>query len=72
MKIEKALEMKLFGPGKAHPLAKGCLGDYLVLSKKNKNLKQCLPNDLYEELLAYHSSLTKKEMILPLIILEKK
>lgn len=72
MKTEDALKMKLFGPGKAHPLAKGCLGDYLIFSKKNKSLQQRLPNDHYEKLLGYHSSLTNKEMIVPLIIIEKK
>lgn len=72
MKTEKALEMKLFGPGKAHPLARGCLGDYLIFSKKNKSLQQRLPNDRYEKLLGFHSSLTNKEMIVPLIVIEKK
>ena len=72
IKTEKALEMKLFGPGKAHPVAKGCLGDYLILSKRNKSLQQRLPNDLYGKLLGYHSSLTNKEMVVPLIIIEKK
>ena len=72
MKSSEALKMNLFGPGKPHPYAKGFLGDYLVISKKGKSLQQRFPNDDYSKLLGYHSSLTNREMLVPLIIIEKK
>lgn len=72
MKTDEALKMNLFGFGKPHPLARGCLGDYLIMSKTDKSLQQRLPNDKYEKLSGYHSSLTNKEMLVPLIIVEKK
>lgn len=72
MKTEEALKMQLFGPGKLHPLAKDFLGEYLIMAKTEKSLVQRFPNDPYIIMKGAHSSLTAKEMQVPLILIEKK
>ena len=72
MKTEDALKMNLFGSGTPHPLARGFLGDYLIMSKNKKSLVQRFPNDPYVIMKGAHSSLTNKEMLVPLILIEKK
>ncbi len=72
MKTKEALKMNLFGQGNAHSLAKDFLGDYLIMSKREKSLVQRFPNDPYTIMKGAHSSLTNKEMLVPLIIVEKK
>ena len=72
IKTTEALKMKLFGPGKPHPYARGFLGDYLILSKGHKCLVQRFPNDCHHALKGGHSGLTAPEMIVPLIVIEKK
>ena len=71
MKSKDALKMNLFGNGKAHPFVKDFLGDYLIISTKGKSLVQRFENDVYSYLPGMHAGLTNKEMLVPLILLEK-
>ena len=51
--------------GKEHKMFKSCLGDYIAIAIKNKNIKY---KRYGKELLANHSGLTKEEIFVPLII----
>lgn len=64
--------MNLFGYGQEHAIVKDCLGDYLIISKKNKSLVQRFENDVYSPLKGMHAGLTNREMLVPLILIESK
>lgn len=72
MKSKDALKKNLFGYGKAHPAVKDFLGDYLIIAKTEKSLVQRFENDIYSYLAGMHSGITNKEMVVPLILIEKK
>ena len=71
IKSQTALNMNLFGVGPAHPYAKDFLGDYLLISTSEKSLAQRFPNDCHKYLPGAHSGLTNREMLVPLILIEK-
>ena len=71
MKSKEALSSHLFGVGKPHPRVKDMLGDYLMIATKGTSLVQRFPNDVYHHLVGIHAGLTNKEMLIPLIIIEK-
>lgn len=62
---EKIIKNLIFGTGKEHKMFKSCLGDYIAIAIKNKNIKY---KRYGKELLANHSGLTKEEIFVPLII----
>ena len=72
MKSEDALKMNLFGKGTPHSAVKDFLGDYLIIAKGEKSLVQRFENDVYSYLPGMHSGITNKEMVVPLILVEKK
>ena len=72
IKTTEALKMNLFGSGKPHSCARGFLGDYLILARGHKCLVQRFPGDCHHSLKGGHSGLTAPEMMVPLIVIEKK
>lgn len=72
VKSQKALDSNLFGQGKEHPAVKDFLGDYLIIATGEKSLVQRFENDKYNYLPGMHSGITNKEMVVPLILVEKK
>ncbi len=62
---EEIIQSSIFGIGKGHKLFKSCLGDYIAIAIKNKNIKYKRNG---KELLANHAGLTKEEIYVPLII----
>lgn len=71
VKSSDALSTHLFGYGEPHPYTKDFLGDYLIIAKTEKSLVQRFPDDVYHHLSGSHSGLTQKEMVVPLILVEK-
>ncbi|MBP5534959.1 MAG: alkaline phosphatase family protein [Alphaproteobacteria bacterium] len=72
VKSNDALGMNLFGYGKERSCVRDFLGDYLIIAKTEKSLVQRFENDTYNYLPGMHSGLTNKEMVVPLILIEKK
>lgn len=66
---EEVLEKKIFGEGPLHPNVSGMIGDYLAVATGDLSLF-----NTPEEKAAYigvHAGLTKEEMIIPLIAIER-
>ena len=66
----EVLERKLFGPGTEHPLFRDMIGDYLAVSISDVSLF----NTHVEAVLmpGGHAGLTKEELEIPLIVIEKE
>ena len=71
IKSADAVAQGLFGNGVEHPCVRDMLGDYLIIAKKEKTLVQRFSNDTYWHMLGIHSGITNKEMLVPLILIEK-
>lgn len=66
---EKVKEKKLFGPGKEHERFDEMLGDYLAVAVGDVSIFQ---SDRKKDFIGVHAGLTKDEMLIPLIAVEKK
>jgi len=67
---EKVLEMKLFGYGTEHKDFRNMLGDYLAVATDDLSIFNT--KEKKEKFVSSHGGLTEDEMIIPLIIVEKK
>ncbi|NLJ95538.1 MAG: alkaline phosphatase family protein [Clostridiales bacterium] len=67
---EKVLEMKLFGYGAEHKDFREMLGDYLAVAIDDLSIFNT--EEEVEKFIGVHAGLTKDEMIIPLIIVEKE
>lgn len=67
---KKVLDSKLFGTGKEHSGFRGMLGDYLAIATGDLTIYST--REEAEFFVGVHAGLTKEEMIIPLIIIEKK
>jgi hypothetical protein len=66
---EKVLEMKLFGYGTEHKDFRNMLGDYLAVAIDDLSIFNT--KQRAEGFISVHAGLTKDEMIIPLIVVEK-
>ena len=72
LKSEEALSRNLFGPGPLHPRIKDFIGDYLLIATGTRVLRQRVANCVSgPEFKSCHAGLTKREMIVPLILIQK-
>ncbi len=67
---EEVIEMKLFGFGKEHKDFRDMLGDYLAVAIGDLSIFNIA--EKAERFISVHGGLTKDEMIIPLIIVEKE
>lgn len=67
---EKVLEMKLFGCGTEHKDFRDMLGDYLAIATDDLTIFNT--EEEAATFIGVHAGLTKDEMIIPLIIVEKE
>lgn len=70
LKKEQVLERKLFGTGKEHPDFCGMLGDYLAIAVDDLSIYST--REEADFFIGAHAGLTEDEMIVPLIIIERK
>lgn len=66
----KVLEMKLFGCGAEHKDFRNMLGDYLAVATDDLSIFKA--EEEVEKFIGVHAGLTEDEMIIPLIIVERK
>ena len=67
---EQVLDSKLFGPGAEHQNFRGMLGDYLAIAVDDLSIYTTREEADY--FVGVHAGLTEDEMIIPLIIVERK
>lgn len=67
---EKVTRSKIFGEGKEHPNFQGMLGDYLAIAVDDLSIYSTKEES--EFFVGVHAGLTEDEMIIPLIIIERK
>ena len=67
---EEVKKQKLFGPGKEHQKFDGMLGDYLAVATSDLSIFNT--QDEKEKFIGVHAGLTKEEMEIPLIVVERK
>ncbi len=67
---DEVKKQKLFGPGTEHPQFDGMLGDYLAVA--TNNLSVFNTQEEKEKFMGVHAGLTKEEMEIPLIVVERK
>ncbi|MBN2618649.1 MAG: alkaline phosphatase family protein [Spirochaetales bacterium] len=68
-KSEEVLEMNLFGKGKKSPRTKGFLGDFFAIAIDKYSFRLQNAKHIHK---ATHAGLLKDEMMIPLIILNKR
>ena len=66
---DEVKKQKLFGLGSEHPQFDGMLGDYLAVATGDLSIFNT--QDEKEKFIGVHAGLTKEEMEIPLIVLEK-
>lgn len=67
---EEVKQQKLFGPGAEHPYFDGMLGDYLAAATSDLSIFNTQIEK--ERCIGIHAGLTREEMEIPLIVVEKK
>jgi len=67
---EDVKKQRLFGPGMEHPQFDGMLGDYLAVAIGDLSIFNT--QEEKEKFIGVHAGLTKEEMEIPLIVVEKK
>lgn len=67
---EEVLQKKIFGTGNVHPSFEEMLGDYLAIAIDDLSIYST--REEAEFFVGVHAGLTEDEMIIPLIIIEKK
>ena len=65
------LDLGLLGKGNKHYKIDEFLGDFVAISKSNKAIRYEL-NNKFEKLIADHAGITKDEMMVPVITIERK
>ena len=68
---EEFLKSNLLGRGKRHYKIDEYLGDFIAVSTSNKAIRYTIDGNKFEKLIADHAGLTKAEMEVPVIIIEK-
>ncbi|MBP3610438.1 MAG: alkaline phosphatase family protein [Lachnospiraceae bacterium] len=63
-------EKQLFGPGEEHPQFDGMLGDYLAMAVDDLSIYNTIEEK--EKFKGVHAGLTEEEMVIPLLVVEKK
>ena len=67
---EQVLEKKLFGTGEEHPQFRKMLGDYLAVATDDLSIYATMEEaDFF---IGVHAGITKDEMVIPLIVIDKK
>lgn len=69
---EEFLHSSLLGKGKIHYKINEFLGDFVAISKSNKSIRYTTNDIKFETLVADHAGITKDEMEVPVIIIEKR
>ena len=69
---QQFLKQKLLGKGKKHYKIDEYLGDFIAISKSNKAIRYTVDGKKFKRLIADHAGITKDEMEVPLIVIEKK
>jgi hypothetical protein len=67
---QDVITKKLFGPGKEHPRFKEFLGDYLAVAISDVSIFNS--TEEVEKFIGAHAGLTEAEMMIPLIVVERK
>jgi len=67
---EEVKKQKIFGPGTEHPQFNGMLGDYLAVATGNLSIFNT--QEEKEKFIGVHAGLTKEEIEIPLIVVERK
>jgi xylulose-5-phosphate/fructose-6-phosphate phosphoketolase len=67
---EEVKKQRLFGPGTEHPQFDGMLGDYLAVATGYLSIFNT--QEEKEKFIGVHAGLTKEEMEIPLVVVEKK
>lgn len=70
MTREEVIDSKLFGTGKDHACFKDMLGDYLAVATGDTTIFNTKKEA--EEFIGVHAGLTVDEMMIPLIVIDKK
>lgn len=70
VKSEELIRKGYFGLGKPNPKLFQRIGDYTLLAKTRCRLKDSILGRKENRLTAYHSGLTKEEMLVPLIVVK--
>jgi len=66
---EQVKEQKLFGDGIPHPKFEAFIGDYLAVAIADKGIVFSRKSNIFK---SNHSGATEKEMMIPLIVVDKK
>ena len=66
---QEVLDRQLFGPGKPHEKFVSCVGDYLAVAITDKCL---IEHRSLNQLTGVHAGMTEDEMMVPLIVIEKR
>ena len=69
---EEFLKSNLLGKGKRHYKIDEYLGNFIAISTSNKSIRYTIDGNKFEKLIADHAGLTKDEMEVPVIIIEKE
>ena len=69
---EEFLKSNLLGRGKKHYKIDEYLGDFIAISTSNKAIRYTIDGNKFKKLIADHAGLTKDEMEVPVIIIEKE
>ena len=70
--MNKFLASNLLGKGKKHYKINEYFGDFVAISKSSKTIRYTLEENKFERLMADHAGITKDEMQVPIIIIEKE
>ncbi len=69
---DEFLSSNLLGKGKKHYKINEYFGDFIAISKSNKTIRFTMDGNKFERLIADHGGLTKDEMEVPVIIIDKE
>lgn len=69
---EEFLKSNLLGRGKKHYKIDEYLGDFIAISTSNKTIRYTINGNEFKKLIADHAGLTKDEMEVPVIIIERR
>lgn len=69
---EEFLKSNLLGRGKKHYKIDEYLGDFIAISTSNKAIRYTTDGNKFKKIIADHAGLTKNEMEVPVIIIERR
>ena len=69
---EEFSKSNLLGRGKKHYKIDEYLGDFIAISISNKAIRYTIDGNKFKKLIADHAGMTKEEMEVPVIIIEKE